>query len=127
MANIAKAKKQRAEAGKRRPKVKIRKGEQVLVISGAYRCETGRVIDVDPRRGVARVEGIRRVKRHQKPDRARARAGGIVEMEAPIDISNLKVIDPTTNKPTRVGRKILADGTIVRYSKRSGAVLDKQS
>ena len=53
--------------------------------------------------------------------------GGIVEIEAPIHISNLKVIDPTTGKADRVGRKKLEDGSIVRYAKKSGAVLDKQA
>jgi large subunit ribosomal protein L24 len=126
MPNAVKAKLNRMKAEQRTPKVKIRKGDEVLVLTGANRGDTGRVIEVDPVKMVARVEGIRRVKKHQKPDRARNRQGGIVEMEAPIHISNLKVIDPTTGKADRVGRKVLEDGTIVRYAKKSGAVLDKQ-
>ncbi len=125
MANLVKAKLARLRAEEPVPKVKIRKGDQVLVISGANRGDTGRVLEVDPRASTARVEGIRVVKKHQKPDRARGRAGGIVKIEAPIQLSNLKVIDPTTGKATRVGRRILEDGTIVRYAKGSGTVLDK--
>ena len=126
MPNAVKAKLNRMKAEQRTPKVKVRKGDEVLVLTGANRGDTGRVIEVDPVKMVARVEGIRRVKKHQKPDRARNRQGGIVEMEAPIHVSNLKVIDPTTGKADRVGRKVLEDGTIVRYAKKSGAVLDKQ-
>jgi len=126
MANAVKAKLNRLRAAEPTPKVKIRKGDRVLVITGANRGDTGRVIEVDPRKQVARVEGIRMVKKHQKPDRARNQQGGVVEMEAPIHISNLKVIDPTTGKADRVGRKVLDDGTIVRFAKKSGAVLDKQ-
>jgi large subunit ribosomal protein L24 len=126
MPNAVKAKLNRLQAEQRAPKVKIRKGDRVLVITGANRGDTGRVIEVDPRKMVARVEGIRMVKKHQRPDRARNQKGGIVDMEAPIHLSNLKVLDPTTGKADRVGRKILEDGTIVRYAKKSGAVLDKQ-
>jgi large subunit ribosomal protein L24 len=127
MANAVKAKLARLRADEPRPKVKIRKGDRVLVITGPHRGDTGRVIEVEPRKGWARVEGIRMVKRHQKADRQRNRAAGIVEIEAPISLSNLKVLDPTTGEPTRVGRRVLADGKIVRYAKKSGAVLDKQS
>jgi large subunit ribosomal protein L24 len=129
MANPVKAKLARIAASQpqRKPKLKVRKGDRVLVISGPYRGETGRVIDVEPEKNRARVEGVNIRKRHQKADRARGRQGGIVEAEAPIHASNLKVLDPTTGQPTRVGRKVLEDGTIVRYSKASGAVIDKQS
>ena len=127
MANVVKAKLARLAAEKRTPKLKIRKGDQVLVISGANRGDTGRVIEVDPKKMVARVEGVRIVRKHEKPDRARNKRGGIVEVEAPIHVSNLKVIDPATGKADRVGRRVLEDGTIVRYAKRSGNVLGKQS
>lgn len=126
MPNAVKAKLNRLRAEERAPKLKIRKGDRVLVISGANRGDTGRVIEVDPQKQVARVEGIRMVKKHQKPDRSKNQQGGVVEIEAPIHVSNLKVLDPTTGKADRVGRKILEDGSIVRYAKKSGAVLDKQ-
>src|SRR5688572_23486184 len=121
MANAVKAKMARLAAELPRPKTKVKRGDRVLVISGSYRGEIGRVIEVEPRKGWARVEGVRIVKKHEKPDRQRNRRGGIVEVEAPIDLSNLKVVDPTTGQPTRVGRKVLVDGSIVRYSKKSGA------
>ena len=126
MPNAVKAKLNRLRAEERPPKLKVRKGDRVLVITGANRGDVGRVIEVDPKKMVARVEGVRMVKTHQKADRARNRQGGIVKMEAPIHISNLKVIDQTSGRADRVGRKILEDGTIVRYAKKSGAVLDKQ-
>ncbi len=126
MANAVKAKLNRLRAEEPAPKLKIRKGDRVLVLTGANRGDVGRVIEVDPRKMVARVEGVRIVKKHQKPDRTRNRQGGVVQVEAPIHISNLKVIDPTTGKADRVGRKVLEDGSIVRFAKKSGAVLDKQ-
>src|SRR2546423_909535 len=110
MANVVKAKKARLAAEEPRPKVKGRKGDRVLVICGANRGDTGRVIEVEPRKGWARVEHIRMVKKHRKADRARNIHGGITEIEAPISLSNLKVICPTCGQPTRVGRTVLADG-----------------
>ena len=129
MANVVKAKlaRQAADGPRRKVKLKVRKGDRVLVISGPHRGDTGRVIEVEPEKNRARVEGINMRKRHTKADRARGKQGGIVEAEAAIHVSNLKVIDPTTNEPTRVGRRVLEDGTIVRFSKASGAVIDKQS
>jgi large subunit ribosomal protein L24 len=126
MPNAVKTKLNRLRAAEPAPKLKIRKGDRVLVISGANRGDSGRVIEIDPKKMVARVEGVRMVSKHQKPDRAKNRKGGIVEMEAPIHISNLKVVDPTNGKGVRVGRKVLEDGTIVRYAKGSGATLGKQ-
>ena len=128
MANVVKAKLARKAAEEPRPKVKVKKGDRVLVTSGAYRGDTGRVIEVEPRRGWARVEGIRMVKRHQKADRQRNRQAGITEVEAPIDLSNLKVICPTCGQPTRVGRTTLADGKSTRVCRREGcgAVFDQK-
>jgi large subunit ribosomal protein L24 len=126
MANVLKAKLARIAADMPRPKVKVRKGDRVLVTSGADRGNTGRVIEVEPRKGWARVEGIRMVKKHRKADRARNIAGGITEVEAPIDLSKLKVICPTCGQPTRVGRKELGDGTNARVCRREacGATID---
>jgi len=126
MPNAVKAKLNRLRAAERTPKLKIRKGDRVLILTGENRGDVGRVIEVDPKKMVARVEGIRMVKKHQKADRQRNRQARIVEIEAPIHMSNLKVVDPTTGKADRVGRKVLEDGSIVRYAKTSGAVLDKQ-
>jgi large subunit ribosomal protein L24 len=120
MANAVKAKLARIAADLPRPKVKVRKGDRVLVVSGADRGNTGRVIEVEPRKGWARVEGVRMVKKHRKADRARNVAGGITSVEAPISLSNLKVLCPTCGQPTRVGRKTLADGANARVCRREG-------
>ena len=127
MANPVKAKLQRLAKATNPIKLKIRKGDRVVVISGANRGDEGRVIEVIPDKLLARVEGVRVVKKHEKADRVRGRQGGIVSVEAPIHISNLMVIDPATGRGGRVGRKKLEDGTIVRYIKKSGTVLDKHS
>jgi large subunit ribosomal protein L24 len=132
MPNLVKTKMNRLAAATPAPKVKIRRGDRVLVLTGVNRGDVARVIEVDPVKGMARVEGVRMVKKHQKPDRARGRQGGIVQMEAPISLSNLKLVCPSCGQPTRVGRTVLNDGKIVRVCKRKkpkecGAIIDRQS
>ena len=107
------------------PKVHVRKNDTVQVISGKDRGKRGRVLRVMPKDSRALVEGVNMVKRHTKPIPQRNIKGGVVEKEGAIHISNLMVVDPDTDKPTRVGRKVLEDGKRVRIAKRSGAVLDK--
>jgi large subunit ribosomal protein L24 len=107
------------------PKVHVRKNDTVQVISGKDRGKRGRVLRVMPKDSRALVEGVNMVKRHTKPIPQRNIKGGVVEKEGAIHISNLMVVDPDTDKPTRVGRKVLEDGKRVRVAKRSGAVLDK--
>jgi len=107
------------------PKVHVRKDDTVQVISGKDRGKRGRVLRVIPKDSRALVEGVNMVKRHTKPIPQRNIKGGVVEKEGAIHISNLMVVDPDTDKPTRVGRKVLEDGKRVRVAKRSGAVLDK--
>lgn len=104
-------------------KFKIKKGDQVVVLTGKDKGKSGEVVRVirDERRVV--VSGVNVVKRHVRP--SRVSAGGIEEREAPIDISNVAIRDPKTGKPTRVGFKVAADGTKQRVAKRSGEVLDK--
>jgi large subunit ribosomal protein L24 len=112
----------------------IKKGDLVQVIGGKDRGTTGRVLKVDPAQGLVTVEGVNRVKKHTKAaqsDRGAA-VGGILTIEAPLDASNLMVVDPSDNKPTRVRRrrdkieKKRADGTtyvssrLVRVSARTG-------
>ena len=104
-----------------RPKYKIHKGDTVLVISGEYKGERGRVLRVDTAKGKAIVESVNMIKRHTKPNTAEPK-GGIIEKEAPIQMSNLMLIDPKTGEPTRVGRRV-EDGKIVRYAKKSGEVI----
>ena len=102
------------------PKVKIKKNDEVLVIAGKDRGARGRVLRVLPADGKAVVEGVNLIKRHTRANPQQQSQGGIVEREAPIQISNLKLICPETGKPTRVGRTRLADGSGARVSKQSG-------
>lgn len=101
-------------------KLKIKKNDEVLVIAGKDKGARGRVLRVVPATGKALVEGVNVIKRHTRADPNQQSQGGIVEKEAPIQISNLKVICPETGEPTRVGRTRLADGTSARVSKKSG-------
>jgi large subunit ribosomal protein L24 len=107
---------------------KIRKDDQVKVISGKDRGKTGRVLRTDPRRGRVYVEGMNIQKRHTRPrtlrDTQRAQdLGGIVEAEGPIDVSNVMLLDPGTGEPTRVAVK-RDGGRRVRVAKRSGKEID---
>ena len=104
-------------------KIKIKKGDRVLVISGRDRGTTGRVLRVLPDRNRAIVEGVNMIKRHTRPNPQRQVQGGILEREVGIALPNLMVLCPETGKPTRVGRKRLEDGRGVRISKKSGSVL----
>ncbi len=101
---------------------KIRKGDRVQVLAGRDRGKRGEVLRVMPTDGRALVQGVNMVKRHQKP-RGLNQPGGIQEKEATIHLSNLALIDPASDKPTRVGCKTLEDGKKVRVSKRSGEVI----
>ncbi len=101
---------------------RIRKGDRVMVIAGRDKGKVGEVLKVMPKENRAIVKGVNIVKRHQRP--TQAQAGGIVEKEAPVHLSNLAHVDPKDNKPTRVGFKVLDDGRKVRYAKRSGEVID---
>ncbi len=101
---------------------KIKKGDQVQVIAGRDKGKRGQVLKVIPAEGRALVQGVNRVTRHQKP--SQMDQGGLVSKEAAIQLSNLAVIDPKEDKPTRVGFKTLEDGRKVRFAKRSGEVID---
>jgi large subunit ribosomal protein L24 len=102
---------------------KIRKGDRVEVISGAHKGKRGEVLKVLPKESRAVVQGVALVKRHQKPA-GMGQPGGIVEKEAPVHLSNLMLLDPKTDRPTRVGFRILEDGKKVRVAKVSGEVID---
>lgn len=103
-------------------KLHIKKGDQVVVISGNEKGKTGRVLEVNPESQRAVVEGLNMISVHTKPNAANP-DGGIVKKEGTIHISNLLIADPKDGKPTRVGRKVDASGNKVRYSKRSGEVI----
>ncbi len=106
--------------------VKIRQGDEVVVIAGKDRSKTGKVLKVDREKGRVYIEGLNIVKRHQRPmqstDPVKA-AGGVVEKEGPIHISNVMLLDPKTKKPTRVGMS-RENGVRNRVTKASGTKLD---
>ena len=107
---------------------KIRRDDEVVVISGKDRGKTGRVLRVDPRKDRVYVEGLNIVKRHQRPQQVRGAqraetVGGVVEKEGPIHISNVMLIDPKDKKPTRVGIA-REDGQRMRVTRRSQSKLD---
>ena len=104
------------------PKLKIKKGDKVVVITGRDRGKTGEVKRVLPAENRVVVDGINMVKRHTRP--SAGNDGGIVEKEASIHVSNVAHIDPKTDKPTRIGYKTLEDGRKVRFAKRSGEIID---
>ena len=103
-------------------KLKIRKGDRVIVTAGRDRGKTGEVLKVVPKNNRAIVQGVNMIKLHQRP--SQTVQGGIVEKEAAIDISNLAHIDPKDQQATRVGFKVLEGGRKVRFAKRSGEVID---
>lgn len=103
---------------------KIRKGDRVQVLTGRDKGKRGEVLRVEPAESRAFVGGVNMVKRHEKPQGLN-RPGGIVEKEAPIHLSNLALLDPKSDKPTRVGFKTLEDGKKVRVAKASGEVIDR--
>jgi len=103
----------------------IRKNDQVIVRAGKDRGKKGRVLSVVPDQNRVIVEGVNLIKRHTRPNPQRNIKGGIVEREAAIHLSNVMLVDPDTNEPTRVGTKVLSDGTRVRVSRKSGQAIDK--
>jgi large subunit ribosomal protein L24 len=108
--------------------MRIRKDDHVVVTRGKDRGKTGRVIRTEPKRRRVYVEGLNIVKRHQRPrsvkDTTRGgEAGGIIDKEGPIDVSNVMLLDPRDNKPTRVGVR-REDGKRERYAKRTGNAID---
>ena len=100
-------------------KLHIKKGDTVYVNAGDDKGKTGRVLSVLVSKGKTVVEGVNMVSKSTKPS-AKHPQGGIVKMEAPINVSNLNLVDPKTGKPTRVGHRVNENGVKVRYSKKSG-------
>lgn len=103
-------------------KLRIKKGDTVVVISGNYKGKEGKVLEIQKEKNRAIVEGINIVSKHQKPS-AQNPNGGIVKTEAAIHISNLMLIDPSSGKATRVGRKPDEEGKLQRYSKKTGQLI----
>lgn len=101
----------------------VKKGDRVIVIAGKDKGKQGEVLAAYPREERVVVQGVNKVKKHQKP--TAANPGGIVEQEAALHVSNVAHVDPKDNKPTRIGTKVLEDGRKVRVAKRSGEVIDR--
>jgi len=104
------------------PKVHVRKGDTVLVLTGKNAGKRGKVLAVQPAKSRLIVEGVNLVKRHTRPSQ-RMPQGGIVEKEAPIHSSNVMLVCNKCNNPTRIAKRILEDGKKVRVCKKCGEVL----
>lgn len=96
----------------------INKGDSVIVITGEAKGQQGRVLEVLVKKRRAIVEGVNMVSKHTKPN-AQNPQGGILKKEAPIHISNLLLVDPSSGEPTRIGRRLNENNKLVRYSKKS--------
>ena len=100
-------------------KLHIKKGDVVIVNSGEYKGQQGRVLELLRDKSRAIVEGVNMVSKHTKPN-AQSPQGGITKQEAPIHISNLNLVDPSSGEATRIGRKLNDKNKLVRYAKKSG-------
>jgi large subunit ribosomal protein L24 len=100
-------------------KLHIKKGDSVMVITGESKGQKGRILEVNKDKNKAIIEGVNLVSKHTKPN-TKAPQGGIIKKEALVHISNLMLIDPTTGKPTRIGKRLNEKEKLVRYSKKSG-------
>lgn len=99
----------------------VKTGDKVKVIAGKDKGKEGVIVKIDAGQNRVVVEGVNMVKKHQKPNNQYPQ-GGIVELEAPIHVSNVQLLDPSTNEPTKVGYKV-EDGKKVRFAKKSGKTL----
>ncbi|KXZ38992.1 large subunit ribosomal protein L24 [Alkalithermobacter thermoalcaliphilus JW-YL-7 = DSM 7308] len=97
----------------------VKKGDTVVVITGKDKGKKGKVLKAMPKEQRVIVEGVNMITKHQKPN-AKSPQGGIINKEAPIHVSNVMLFDPKAGKGVRVGYKLLADGTKVRISKKTG-------
>ena len=104
-------------------KMRIKRGDQVVVLTGREKGKTGEVLRVDRERNRVLVQGVNMMKRHQRP--SQTSPGGINEFEATLHASNVALLAPDTSKPTRVGYKTLDDGRKVRFAMRSGEIIDQ--
>ena len=100
----------------------IRKGDNVIVITGSDKGKKGSVLKVFPKESRALIQGVNMVKRHQR--QTQTQQAGIVTKEAPVQLSNVAHVDPKSGKATRIGFKTLGDGRRVRFAKKSGEVID---
>jgi len=100
-------------------KIRLKKDDTVVVLSGKHKGKTGKITATHPRENKVTVEGINIVKKHQKPNRANPQ-GGILEITKPIWVSKVAIVDPSTKKPSRIGYEVAKDGTKKRIFKQSG-------
>ncbi|AFB29286.1 50S ribosomal protein L24 [Rickettsia rickettsii] len=105
-------------------KLKVKKGDEVVVITGKHKGKKGKILKVFPEDSKVIVSGVNVVKKHTKPNQMSE--GGIITKELPIHISNIAHIDPKTGNPTKVAFKFLEDGSKVRVAKKSGEVIGKE-
>jgi large subunit ribosomal protein L24 len=104
--------------------LKIRSGDRVMVIRGNHKGQEGTVLRVEPEKNRVVIEGINRRKRHMKPSQTNPE-GGIVEFEAPLHVSNVMLVDPSTGEPSRVRAQVGTDGARERVGVRSGKVIPR--
>lgn len=100
-------------------KIRLKKGDNVIVTTGKYKGQTGTVLATHPRENKVTVEGVNIVKKHVKPNRANPQ-GGIIEVTKPIDVSKVAIVDPSTKKASRIGYSFDKDGNKIRVFKSSG-------
>ena len=100
-------------------KIRLMKGDTVVVLGGKYKGKTGKVVATHPSENKVTVEGINMVKKHVKPNRAYPQ-GGIIDLTKPIWVSKVAIVEPTSKKPSRIGYKLNADGTKTRIFKKTG-------
>jgi len=100
-------------------KIRLKKGDTVVVRAGKYKGQTGKITAVHPKENKVTVEGINVVKKHQKPDQAHPQ-GGIIEITKPMWVSKVGILESTSKKPSRIGYKVDKDGNKVRVLKKTG-------
>lgn len=100
-------------------KIRLKKGDTVVVLSGKYKGKTGKVVKIHPSENKVTVDGINMFKKHVKPNKAYPQ-GAIIDITKPIWVSKVAIVDPATKKPTRIGYAVKKDGTKVRVLKSSG-------
>ncbi|MGH9761149.1 MAG: 50S ribosomal protein L24 [Blastocatellia bacterium] len=106
--------------------INVRRNDRVMIITGKDKGKTGRVIEVIPRKKKLLVEGVNMVKRHTKANSRAGVSGGILDREAPVDISNVMLVCPHCSLPTRIGHQVAGEAQRIRECKRCGATIENQ-
>jgi len=101
----------------------LKKGDTVLVLKGKNRNKRGKIVEIKSKKGMAILEGVNVYKKHQKPDPNKRKPGGIIDVAMPIDVTNLQFVNPRTNKPDKLTRK-LVEGKWQRCSKLTGEIIE---